>query len=215
MSSIGKCFDIGNTIRVALKTYKKTGNPYSGSTDPKSAGNGSLMRIAPVPLFYRDIPKAIMAAEESSKTTHGAEEAIDACRYFVYLLSVALNEKSKENILTNISLLPDNKSMTNKIKELAAGSYKEKRIEEIKGSGYVVESLEAALWAFYYSKSFKDGMLIAVNLGDDADTTGAIYGQLAGAYYGKNEIPNEWIEGLYKSQEIRIVAKRLFDKSIE
>jgi len=71
-------------------------------------------------------------------------------------------------------------------------AFKTKEPPEIKGTGYVVESLEAALWAFDRSRSFREGALLAVNLGNDADTTGAIYGQLAGAFYGTQQIPPEW-----------------------
>jgi ADP-ribosyl-[dinitrogen reductase] hydrolase len=70
--------------------------------------------------------------------------------------------------------------------------YKRRKPPEIRGSGFVVKSLEAALWAFYRSDSFKEGCLLAMNLGDDADTTGAVYGQLAGAFYGERGIPEEW-----------------------
>jgi ADP-ribosyl-[dinitrogen reductase] hydrolase len=79
-----------------------------------------------------------------------------------------------------------------KIAAIAAGSFKEKEPPEIRGTGYVVDSLEAALWAFDRSNSFREGALLAVNLGDDADTTGAIYGQIAGAFYGAKQIPQEW-----------------------
>ena len=82
-------------------------------------------------------------------------------------------------------------------RKMARGSYKQKELTEIVGSGYVVRSMEAALWAFYTTDRFRDGALLAVNLGNDADTTGAIYGQLAGAFYGLEGIPEEWINGVY------------------
>jgi hypothetical protein len=79
-----------------------------------------------------------------------------------------------------------------RVEQVAAGSYKEKDPPQIRGTGYVVESLEAALWAFHRTDNFRDGALLAVNLGDDADTTGAVYGQLAGTYYGEDGIPESW-----------------------
>lgn len=82
-------------------------------------------------------------------------------------------------------------------------------ITEIRGTGYVVRSLEAALWAFYHGDSFRDGCLLAVNLGDDADSTGAVYGQLAGAYYGKLGIPSAWRLKLAKHDLIESYAGRL------
>ena len=85
-----------------------------------------------------------------------------------------------------------------------------KSVEEIKGTGYVVESLEAALWCFYTTDSFKDAILQAANLGDDADTTAAICGQIAGAYYGANAIPTHWLEQLHQADEIRAIADKLY-----
>src|SRR5450755_4687570 len=83
LSSNGRVFDIGNTVRSALAKFAKTHGPYCGSSDPNSAGNGSLMRLAPVPLFYAQRPlEAIERSGESSRTTHGARTAVDACRYF-------------------------------------------------------------------------------------------------------------------------------------
>jgi|SRR5947207_6266969 len=84
----------------------------------------------------------------------------------------------------------------------------------IKGSGYVVKSLEAALWAFFRSSTFREGCLLAVNLGDDADTTGAVYGQLAGAFYGVQDIPQQWLAHLAQRQLIESLADQLFHQSI-
>ena len=87
LSSTGRCFDIGNTTFDALETFRGTGNPFAGSQDPRAAGNGSLMRLAPVPMFFAANPReAIDRAADSSRTTHGAVEAVDACRYFAGLL---------------------------------------------------------------------------------------------------------------------------------
>jgi ADP-ribosyl-[dinitrogen reductase] hydrolase len=97
------------------------------------------------------------------------------------------------------------------IDEIARGSFKRKEPPEIVGSGYVVQSLEAALWAFYRSSTFEEGCLLAVNLGNDADTTGAILGQLAGAYYGVAGIRNEWRECLAHADLIHQLADDLFN----
>ena len=91
MSSTGRCFDIGISTARALSRFVETGDPYSGPTDPVSAGNGSLMRLAPVPMYFAGDPaEAIALSADSSRTTHGAEEAVDACRYFAGLLVGAL-----------------------------------------------------------------------------------------------------------------------------
>lgn len=215
MSSNGRCFDIGSTVRDALHRYEQTNKPFSGSTDPYSAGNGSIMRLAPVPMFYGRSPiQAIEQSGQSSRTTHGAETAVDACRYFGALIWGALNGIDKTTLLaTRYAPLPDywqNHSLAPEIDEIAAGSFKEKQSPAIKGSGYVVKSLEAALWAFYHSDNFRDGCLLAANLGDDADTTAAVYGQLAGAFYGEQAIPAAWREKLALHSIIESLADQLF-----
>ena len=206
-SSTGRCFDIGNTTVAALESFERTGDPLSGSTDTFSAGNGSLMRLAPVAMFLADDPALAAArAANSSRTTHGAEEAVDACRYFAILLVRALNGVPKERILcggdAGMALSPA-------IAEIAAGSFERREPPEIVGSGYAVRSLEAALWAFHRSTDFRSGALLVVNLGDDADTTGAIYGQIAGAHYGVRSIPESWRHKLSMRKEIEALADRL------
>jgi len=133
---------------------------------------------------------------ESSRTTHGAQTAVDACRYFAGLIVGALNGVDKVTVLSpSYCPFPDywkEHPLHPAIQEVANGSFKAKRPPQIRGTGYVVQSLEAALWAFHSTDSFRDGLLLAVNLGDDADTTGAVYGQLAGAYYGLSGIPETW-----------------------
>src|SRR5687768_9717076 len=199
LSSTGRCFDIGNTTRAALARFERTGDPLAGSTSPNAAGNGSLMRLAPMAMFYAQRPEeGIRLCGESSRTTHGAREAVDACRYFGGLLIGVMNGASKAELLTTVySPVPglwEREPLAPKIAEVAGGSFARRSPPEIAGTGYVVKSLEAALWAFATTDNYKDGCLAAVNLGDDADTTAAIYGQIAGAHYGESAIPREWRE---------------------
>jgi len=219
LSSNGRCFDIGMTVRQALGRFERTGEPYSGSSDPQTAGNGSLMRLAPAAMAYAGQPaQAIQACADSSRTTHAAAAAVDACRYFGGLLLGALHGAGKEELLAPAyTPLPgywQQHPLTPAIADIAAGSFRHKQPPEIRGSGYVVHSLEAALWAFYHSRSFRDGCLLAVNLGDDADTTGAIYGQLAGAFYAVGDIPTPWRERLAGRPQIEEFAGRLFSLSM-
>ena len=93
------------------------------------------------------------------------------------------------------------------------GSFKDRNPPDIKGTGYVVEALEAALWAFHNSDDFREGALLAVNLGDDADTTGAIYGQIAGAHHGAQPIPSAWRDKLTMAAEITSLTDRLHDQA--
>lgn len=220
MSSNGVCFDIGLTTRNALNDFVDLDDPYQGETSPHAAGNGSLMRLAPVPMYFHDDPTdiAIGHSGDSSRTTHGALTCVDACRYYGALIHKALNGASKEEILSNDCVTElfgefqdKSKKLCPEIEEIALGSYKIKQPSIIKGTGYVVKSLEAALWAFYNTDNFRDAILDATNLGDDADTTAAICGQLAGAYYGMEGIPEGWLEKLTMKEEIEQMAVELMN----
>ena len=201
LSVKGRCFDIGITTAGALRRFEAQRQQYPGSTDSGSAGNGSLMRLAPAPLAFANNPAvAIYMAGQSSRTTHGAVECVDSCRYFAGLLLAALAGCSKSVVLSN-DYEPAVKCwlevpLSPKVEAIAAGSFKVKEPPEIRGSGYVIHTLEAALWAFHRTDNFRDGALAVVNLGEDADTTGAVYGQIAGAFYGAEGIPAEWREKL-------------------
>jgi ADP-ribosylglycohydrolase len=215
-SSTGRCFDIGRATREALERFEQTGEPLSG-TDLDAQGNGSLMRLAPVPLFFSSDPaKAIEFSGESSRTTHGAAVCVDACRYLGALVVGALRGANKEELLSErYSLVPgywEESPLAPQIDDVARGSFKEKEPPEIVGRGYVVESLEAALWAFCRTGTFRDGCLAAVNLGNDADTTAAIYGQLAGAHYAAGGIPEAWQDQLAMAGPIHHLIDRLWER---
>lgn len=217
LSSTGFCFDIGGTTVQSLQRYARTGEPFAGSTDVRAAGNGSLMRLAPAPLFFAADPeKAVRMSADSSRTTHGALACVDACRYYGGLIVGAVSGASKEELLSPryapVANLWAQEPLCAEIDEVACGSFLRKEPPAIIGSGHVVKALEAALWAFSRSTDFKDGCLLAVNLGDDADTTGAIYGQLAGAYYGAEGIPERWSECLVQVELIRETAGGLYER---
>jgi ADP-ribosyl-[dinitrogen reductase] hydrolase len=201
LSVRGRCFDIGITTAGALQRFLTQRQQFPGSTDSGSAGNGSLMRLAPAPLAFANNPEqAIHIAGQSSRTTHGAVECVDACRYFAGLLLAAINGLSKEEILNNdyepaVKCFLQN-PLAPKVRAIAAGSFKGKETTEMRASGYVIHTLEAALWAFHRTENFRDGALAVVNLGEDADTTGAVYGQIAGAFYGADGISADWREKL-------------------
>ncbi|CAF0862855.1 unnamed protein product [Adineta ricciae] len=242
MSSTGKCFDIGQATRDAIRTFEKrqrqcaknSGISLSDGSmdrlnqtqlseikfdvncgDSKAAGNGPLMRLAPVPLFYHcSEVDAIQKAGFSATLTHGDKRASDACRFYSALIWKAIHGHSKDELL-------DPSSYQNKfsppldadVMRIVKGSYKEKKGYEdgIRGTGFILNSLEAALWAFYNDGcSFEKGALAAVNLGDDTDTTAAIYGQLAGAAYGIDKIPERWREQIFERKFIITLANGLF-----
>lgn len=210
MSSNGRCFDIGITIAAALDKYLLTGDPFAGDINHQSAGNGGLMRLAPIVMFYGASEKDVFHfSGESTRTTHATQEAIECSRLFGLQLRLALLGKTKEQILSVRPLEP----FSSKVQAIADGAYFPKFIADITGSGYCVASLEAALWCFAHSSSFEDAVLKAANLGDDADTTAAICGQIAGAYYGVNSIPKSWRKVLVMESEISNMADQLCEIS--
>jgi len=213
-SCTGRCFDIGFTTSCALRDFETTGEAFAGSLDAAKAGNGSIMRLAPVPLFFAADPAAaIEMAAQSSRTTHGAVTCLDACRFMAGIIVGALQGRAKQEILSErfcpVPGIWQKNPLCPPIDAIATGSYKRYNPPKIKGTGFVVQSLEAALWAFDHSADFKQGALLAVNLGDDADTTGAVYGQIAGAFYGEPGIPGQWLEKLAMKEEIVGLADRL------
>ncbi len=214
LSSTGQCFDIGTTTAQALRQYEITGEPFSGSDHPRSAGNGCLMRLAPVPLFYfPDRDRLVHWAGESSRTTHGAAECVQASRLFAELLYRALAGMTKAAILQPLdaAAIAGLALHSPQLQAIAAGTYQTKPREDIRGTGYVVESLEAAVWCFATTDTFAAAILTAANLGDDADTTAAICGQLAGAYYGASSIPASWLSRLTWGDQITAIADQLHD----
>ena len=220
LSSTGTCFDIGNTVSGALSRFARHSDPNAGSTDPRSAGNGSLMRLAPVPMYFAGhAAEAIARAADSSRTTHAAHEAVDACRYFAGLLVGALRGVDKDTLLSPgycpIEGLWVRDPLVQSIARVAEGLFTDRHPPDIQGTGYVVDALEAALWAFHRSDDYREGALLAVNLGDDADTTGAIYGQIAGAHYGAEMIPASWRAKLTMLMEITSLADQLHDQAAQ
>lgn len=200
-SCTGRCFDIGNTVRSALHRFQQTGNPMAGSTDPRTAGNGALMRLSPVAIRFWQTPDRLAeVAAFQTRTTHGAEEAIGASVTFAGLVAAAIAGESLTDILRSVTDVK--------------GGFLGRHRNDIRGSGYVVESLQAALWAVSRTSSFRSAVLLAANLGNDADTTAAIAGQLAGASYGLAGIPEEWLSKLAWRGEIERRAAELYDASL-
>ena len=207
LSSNGTCFDIGTTVRAALSRFLATKEPLAGSTDPRSAGNGSLMRLAPAAMWFApDIDAVRHHARLSSLTTHGAPEAVDCCEVYAELLARALAGAPRDALLR--ASVPADASA--RVREIAEGGYLHKTIDQVTGSGYCVDSMEAALWCFATTDSFEAAVLAAANLGDDADTTAAIVGQLAGAHYGVDGIPARWLHKLALREDIDALARALF-----
>ena len=208
-SCTGTCFDIGITTCEALQRYSRTGDPIAGSTDPGTAGNGSLMRLAPVAVrFWNDRARLIDCAADQSRTTHGAEEAVDACRAFAELLADAIAGSPRAALLA-----PRPFEGAPAIARIVAGSWRGRSRDEIRSSGYVVHTLEAALWSVARTGDFRNAVLLAANLADDADTVAAVTGQLAGALYGLSGIPERWLDRVAWKDRLLEAAQRLLPAS--
>ena len=215
MSCTGKMVGLGKTCWRSLIRYRRTGQAYTDIKHEKFSGNGSLMRLAPICIYYADdLDKAVHYAALSSKITHGSPIAVDCCRYFAYVILKIMNGAKKDTLFSD-SFVSDvykyfsNEPLHRELNSIIGCEYISKREDEIQSSGYAIHSLEASLWSFYHTNTFEEAILKSVNLGDDADTVGAITGQLVGAFYGVDGIPDELIEGLSKSGEIGMMAEKL------
>lgn len=198
---------IGLTTRLALERYLETGDPLAGPISPRSAGNRCIARLAPVALFYDgEREAAVRFSGLSARTTHGVRECIDACRLLGDVLWLALSGASKDRVLRDHTkkLLKEPQ-----VQAVARGAWRHKGESEIRGSGYVVACLEAALWAFGTTGSFEAAVLRAANLGDDAGATAAVCGQVAGAYYGVRGVPSRWLAVLTMRRRIERMADAL------
>ncbi|CAF1052697.1 unnamed protein product [Rotaria sordida] len=240
MSSTGLCFDIGSATSQSIREFERRQtifanennipldqldylsdykllnefNVYCSQEDV--AGNGALMRLAPVPLFFHRNPKiAVQYSGISGRITHGDQKAYDSCCYFGALIVATLRGETKNDLLSN-RFYDDHKDWFNDeplhpdVQHVADGSFKRAGGYEdgIRGKGYIVSALEAALWAFWSDEdSFEKGALAAVNLGDDTDTTAAIYGALAGTYYGYKNLPQKWLDSIYAKNFIICLCK--------
>lgn len=208
-SCTGRCFDIGITTRAALSRWNRTGVPQAGATAPDTAGNGSLMRLAPVAVrYWNDRATLSDVAARQSKTTHGAPEAIDACVAYAEILADAIEGRPRGDVLRS-----RDDAFAGNINAIVAGSWRGKMRPAIKASGYVAHSLEASLWSVGRTSTYEDAVLLAANLGDDADTTAAITGQLAGALYGEAGIPEGWRTRVAWIARVRTMADALIERT--
>ena len=215
----GRCFDIGHTTRTALERFERDGDSRtSGDPSTFASGNGAIMRLAPVPIqFGRDLAANVqhlgMRADESSLPTHPSPQCRSACRYFALLLAGLIEGHDRDEVLSAdwsmLRELEQAEPLDPAVQVIAQGSFRRLQPPEIKGSGYVIKSLEAALWAFHRAADFEDAVLLAVNLGDDADTTGAVCGQLAGACWGVGGISEPLLSGLARHDLIEAALTSL------
>ncbi len=214
----GFIFGAGNTTLDAILKLKHGICPLkSGGSYESQNGNGALMRILPVAFYAKNLPvsKQFELTHEISAITHAHSRSKMACGIYVRFAIELLNGKTPNEAYEHMkkavkefyvnSSFPFELKQFERILEADISALSE---EEIKSSGYVVDTLEASLWCFLNSNSFEEAVLSAVNLGEDTDTTGAVTGGLAGIYYGFDSIPYEWVEKIVRKDDIIALAKR-------
>ncbi len=219
----GRVFDIGGTtVRALHRFWRAHDARTSGNPSSSASGNGSIMRLAPVPVAYVNLfPDRLVELTEklaeSSLPTHASGQCLSACVYLGAVLCGLLHGRPREEVLSPdwppLEQITQNYMLHAEVDEVRQGSFRHKQPPKICGSGYVVQSLEAALWAFHDARDFREAVLRAVNLGHDADTTAAVCGQLAGAYWGESGIPREWRAGLARRDLIEPILDRLCEAS--
>lgn len=215
-----KLFDIGLQVEGAIQNYIEDKITPPLFVDENQSGNGSIMRLSPVVIKYysekeddEKFQELIQYAKLSSKTTHPNKCCQDACGALALIINRCLNGKLTKEEILNVSEEDINniKISNESIVEIMKGSYKNKQRDEISSSGYVVHTLEAALWCFLNSNDYNSAVLLAANLGHDADTMASVTGQIAGAYYGYENINKNWLNNIQKKEDLSIT----FDKLIQ
>lgn len=204
-SSIDEAFDVGRTCSCAISNYVKGIDINKcGLNDIKSNGNGSLMRIYPVALYayYNNLKedKLLNTVNEVSSLTHAHDISKLGCyiyvRYMLYLLNGISKEEAYEKIKDiNYSSVYDIDTI-NSYSRILNDNIKNFKLDDIKSTGYIVDTLEASFWILLNSKDYKEAILTSTNIGNDTDTIGAITGSMAGIIYGVDSIPKEWLDKL-------------------
>ncbi|GBD92920.1 ADP-ribosyl-[dinitrogen reductase] glycohydrolase [bacterium BMS3Abin05] len=211
--------DIGNTTQVALSLLKNNAHRRGASKKAheilkeKSAGNGSLMRVAPIGLMYHQHEAQLIEASfASSKITHWDALAAESCAAFNLILADFLHGYGQEEAILNAAdkIRPRNDLVARSIESVI-----DKECEALQPTGFVLDTLETSLWHFYHSDSFEEAVVHAVNMGGDADTIGAVTGALSGAYFGPESLPGRWLDVLKGKDLIENLAEKLYEVSID
>jgi ADP-ribosyl-[dinitrogen reductase] hydrolase len=214
-SATGQCVGISASVARALATAQYKRQPFAGSHDPGQLDKEPLCRVAPVVMFFfADAAQAISRAAEAARITAQAPIVLDCMRLLAAMLHRALAGRDKPAILR-----PDRESWVTsstrpEVLAVFDGSYIVRQPPEITGGGHIVQALEAALWAFHSSDSFREGALKAANLGRDSDVVTATYGALAGAHHGVSAIPGIWRNSLMKHEVVMDTADRVLTHAL-
>jgi ADP-ribosyl-[dinitrogen reductase] hydrolase len=228
MSSNGVCFDIGRTCQMAIGEYlfaqrrsvedeqSFDKEAYYGLTRKMSSGNGGIMRLAPIPIFYFKSEELTRKYSRlSSRVTHANQECMDSCELMGRIMHQIFNGVEKKDLF-----LPKECFKSEKVQALSEAKFISKKRHEIKTTGYVIDTLEAALWAFTSTDNYLDGLYLLAAMGDDVDTVCCVYGQIAGAYYGYNGNTKEVVDkgvsrDLISQLQNRQLLSRLIGQFIE
>ncbi len=218
----GEVFDVGNTTSRAISRLRAGADPVkAGETGQYSNGNGSLMRILPVALYFAnsEIGDILEAAHEVSCLTHAHPRSQMACGFYNLMVVGLLKGASPQeaylwaidHAVQAYKISPYAEELDH-FNRLFGKRIHEETEDAIQSSGYVIHTLEASIWAFLRASTFAEAVLLAVNLGNDTDTTGAVTGGLAGVYYGLEGIPEEWVTILARYSDILELSERFYQK---
>jgi ADP-ribosylglycohydrolase len=214
-SATGQCVGISAGVARALATAQYRRQPFAGSHDPEQLDKEPLSRVAPVALFYfSDAAAAVSRAAEAARITAQAPMVLDCVRLLAAMLRQALTGRDKSAVLHPPREAWASASTRPEVLAVYEGSYQRRMPPQITGGGHVLQALEAAMWAFYRGENFREGALLAANLGRDSDVVCATYGQIAGAYHGVSAIPGIWRNSLMKQEAIIDTADRLLTHAL-
>lgn len=204
----GQCIDIGNATRSALRRFASTKTDYAGSDDPFKSGNGGIMRLAPAVLAAADLKSARVLSVNSSRTTHASADCLDGADLLGGVLWRLVEGEPLAEVLANLPVIQERGMPVGRITH---GFFRELFRDRVSSSGYVIDTLEAALWCCHQVSSAEEAIVLAANLGDDADTVAAVTGQIAGAAWGASALPQRWLDTLAWREHITGYADALAD----
>jgi ADP-ribosyl-[dinitrogen reductase] hydrolase len=214
-SATGQCLGISASVARALATALYKHQPFAGSHDPGQLEKDPLTRVAPVVMFYLADPTAAVArAAEAARITAQAPMVLECVRLLAAMLHQALSGRDRAEILRPPRDMWMGPNPRPEVLAVYEGSYVRRQPPEITAGGHVVQALEAALWAFHHADSFRQGALLAANLGRDSDVVTATYGALAGAHHGVSAIPGIWRNSLMKQDVVMETSDRLLTHAL-
>ena len=201
LSCTGRCFDIGIATKKAIVRFNNTRKIFGVNEEEPASGNGSLMRIAPFSIFFMKSNNFDIIIEKASRLTHGSKMAIDTCKVFSYYLKAIMDGVPKSEIekpyFKTMDSIWEKREIHDKVMAIIGGGWRN-GVSMYNVTPFCIDTLCVVLYEFFTKDSFEDGMISIINRGGDTDTLGAIYGNLAGCYYGIENIPKRWFLSLRK-----------------